>query len=305
MKIIPTVQRELWHSFLKWMPADMQDIHYWPEMMFPYEVTGRGRGGLLIDEKTGCMLMPLLKVDNHEFHHPFNFGGPIATPEYAGEMAINGPVYCTLNPFFTPRQQQLVPVSEYQKETIWVDLTKDFKFRQTTRHAIAKAEKGNAEFNIVNWERFIDIFTDMYNQTMDRTQAADHWYFDVDWFRSFMSNLDSHAVLGMVTIEGEPEGGCILLHGYGTCYYHFAASYRNHPNLGTNHLMVAKALEHAKDVLKCKRFHLGGGVQRRDGLFTFKSGFSDLTLPVYKYRPELLEEVRSCHGPSQSSPKRA
>jgi lipid II:glycine glycyltransferase (peptidoglycan interpeptide bridge formation enzyme) len=81
-------------------------------------------------------------------------------------------------------------------------------------------------------------------------------------------------------IEDEVVGACILIHAYGTCYYHFAVSSRE-PK-GIAHRMVTWAAELARSE-GYKRFHLGGGVNGNDGLFTFKSGFSDLRLPVYKH----------------------
>lgn len=294
MRVITTAELDLWREYLNWMPPEVLDVHFLPEMMLPYEATKRGRGGLLVDEhETGRMLMPLLKLDG-ELRHPFNFGGPIATSDYAVKVALSGPMRCTLNPFLTDKQQPLLQVVEYQKESVWIDLTKSLEFRQTTRHMIEKAAEKGAEFAIMGGERYLQIFSQMYDATMNRVNAAPHWRFDDDWFRSFLASLGSHAMLGMVMINGEPECGCILLHGYGTCYYHFAASFGRHRDCGLNHYMVAQACEVAKN-LKCRRFHLGGGVKPRDGLFTFKSGFSSLTLPVYSYRPELLKEVEECH----------
>lgn len=293
MRVISTADLGKWHEYLNWMPSEVQDVHFLPEMMLPYEVTGRGRGGLVIDEhESGRMIMPILKI-NGQLHHPFNFGGPIATPEYVGKVALGGPMFCTLNPFLHKYQQPLLQVVEYQKESVWIDLTSPLKFRQTTRHCIEKAESKGAEFIKVGGDRYLKTFVKMYDNTMNRVGAAAHWRFDFDWFRSFVANLQGNCGLYMVTINGEPECGCILLHGYGSCYYHFAASFGKNPTWGLGHFMVSKACEVARD-LKCKRLHLGGGVQPRDGLFTFKSGFSDQTLPVYKYRPELVKEVQVC-----------
>lgn len=292
MRVLSTADIGKWHEYLNWMPSEVQDVHFLPEMMLPYEATGRGRGGLLIDEcDSGRMIMPLLKI-NDQLHHPHNFGGPIATPEYVGRIALSGPMFCTLNPFIVDKQQPLLRVVEYQKESVWIDLTKPLKFRQTTKHCIEKAKQKGAEFAKVGGERYIKTFADMYSATMKRVNAATHWQYDLDWFRSFLACLGANSSLYLVTINGEPECGCILLHGYNSCYYHFAASFGQHPTWGLNHFMVAEACEVARN-LKCKRFHLGGGVEPRDGLFTFKSGFSDLTLPVYKYRPELVEEVKN------------
>lgn len=249
--------------------------------MVPYEACRMGRGMLLTDEgETGILLQPLLRMPNGDLRHPYNFGGPIATPGCKTRPSLRGPVFCTLHPFLIDAQRTLIDDPEYSKEVVWADLTQPSNLRATTRHCVEKATRAGAYLlEVRDTLRIIQFFT-MYDGLMRRNNAKAHWLFSAKWFASFMSSLDKNATMFLAYNTGELRAGCILLHGFGTCYYHFAASTGKDPNI--NHFMVAKAMEWAREQ-GYKRFHLGGGVEPDDGLFRFKSGFSELRAPVYHY----------------------
>jgi lipid II:glycine glycyltransferase (peptidoglycan interpeptide bridge formation enzyme) len=200
---------------------------------------------------------------------------------------LRGPVFCTLNPFLVEAQRSLVKNATYRKDTVWVDLTQPVKLRQTTRHCVAKAEKAGAYLREARSYTEVSQFVDMYVATMQRNNAAPHWYFPVPWFLAFIRALERNATF-FLAYTNKLEAGCILLHGFGTCYYHFAASTGSNPNI--NHFMVAKTLEWAR-AQGYKRFHLGGGVQPEDGLYRFKAGFSALRAPVYQVEVRSTEWV--------------
>jgi Acetyltransferase (GNAT) domain len=281
VKLYLTNQREEWHNYVTQLPPHLRDVHFLPEMMVPYEETRMGRGMLLVDECGGeFLIQPLLRLTNGELRHPYNFGGPIATPDYKlHSPELRGPVFCTLNPFLAEAQLGLLKWAMYRKDVVWVDLTRPVKLRQTTRHCVAKAEKAGAYLKLVSTHEAVSLFIQMYHLTMKRNAAAPHWFFPLEWFLSFVRALAENATLFLAYCNDELQAGCILLHGFGTCYYHFAASYGKDPNI--NHFMVAKSLEWARTKGHSK-FHLGGGVQPDDGLFRFKAGFSALRAPVYQ-----------------------
>jgi hypothetical protein len=285
VRLYLTDQADEWQRFVTRLPEHLRDVHFLPGMMAPYEACGMGQGMLLVDESpNGFLIQPLLRNTNGEIRHPFNFGGPIATPDHNQPTPeLRGPVFCTLNPFLAEEQRKLVNGADHTKDVVWVDLTGSIKLRQTTRHCVQKAEHAGATFEAVEPKGYVQMaqFHGMYIATMQRNNAKPHWLFPLQWYISFLHNLQHHATLFLAYIEGRVLAGCILLHGFRTCYYHFAASTGEDPNI--NHFMVAKAIEWAQ-VNGHKRFHLGGGVAPDDGLFRFKAGFSTLRAPVYQYQ---------------------
>lgn len=281
LKYISSAELALWRSYLNRLPPEFLDIHFLPEMMLPYEAADLGNGLLLaIDQGEEFLIQPILTMNDGVKRHPYNFGGPISTPGFVPADCVNDAEFI-LNPFLADRQLRLISGEvKHMKDTIWIDLTKPNAFRQTTRHMVDKAE--GVEVNPVDktYEN-IDIFCSMYSEHMSNIKAAEHWKLSTTWFRALFGALgNSMSTLMFAKIEDEVVGACILVHAYGTCYYHFAVSGRE-PK-GIAHRMVNWAVELARSE-GYKRFHLGGGVSGNDGLFLFKSGFSDLTLPVYKH----------------------
>lgn len=281
MDFVTSTEKTRWRALLEGLPAHLHDVHWLPEMMSPYERIKQGKGSLLIiDDDKGYALWPLLVTENGT-HHPFNFGGPLATSTF--ESRISYPAQATLNPFYADYQRSLlIGLSEYCKDVVWCDLTQQLEMRQTTRHCAEKAIKAGVEIAVVT-PTFdnICLFANMYEHTMRLHDAADHWKFPRLWFEDLFWSLPQNTTLIFAYNDGKAEAGCILLHGFGTCYYHFSASYR--VTYGAGHLMVMKAIDWARNAGNT-RFHLGGGVIANDNLFTFKSGFSKLRAPVYKYR---------------------
>lgn len=284
VKILSTGDAVQWRSYLDRLPPELLDIHFYPEMMLPYEATNLGKGMLVVDEQGDDFLIhPYLEVNETHLRHPYNFGGPIATAGYNKEYVPFTSIF-TLNPFFHERQNQLIGnTAQYVKDTVWLDLTKPFKIRQTTRHLIEKADAGGVKVApIFSTPENISLFYLLYTKHMEKVGAAQHWKFPQDWFSVLLHVIGINQAILMFAKEADAlVGACLLIFSNGTCYYHFAASSFRAPR-GTSHRMVMSAAEYARDN-GFKKFHLGGGLKPNDGLFTFKAGFSDLRLPVLKY----------------------
>jgi hypothetical protein len=285
MRYLTTADGTEWQSCVDRLPEHMRDVHYLPGMMSPYQVTGRGIGRLLVQETSyDSMILPVLTGSDGIRRHPYNFGGPAGNCYFFDGSLIDE---FTPSPFF-PIRGNCYPLT-YDKESVWVNLAVPNNFRPTTRHMIEKsrveveeqpADSGN-----------IAYFAEMYKRTMERVGAASHWLFDKVWFEALLTAMKDNTALLFARAEGRFVAGCILLYGYDTCYFHFSANV-DRPIRGASHKMVAAAIDWAR-AKGLKRFHLGGGVKANDGLFLFKSGFSDLRLPVYRYKRSVECRVAS------------
>lgn len=278
--------RALWGNYAARLPPDRLDVHFLPEMMAPYEACDMGKGSLMaLEDDNGFIIQPLLKCRDGVTRHAYNFGGPVSNHE----KGLWGASYeCTLNPFMYDHQAKLLgDRCEHVKDVVWVDLTQEPRFRSTTRHIVTKAERKMLRLQQV--KPTLDevcLFHSMYEDTMLRNQAASHWTLSSLWFYTLLEAMGDKASLHFVFADNAPVGACILVHGYGTCYYHFAASWGKDPPFGANQFMVAAAINWAK-ANGYERFHLGGGVNGEDGLFMFKAGFSDLRAPLYRFKQEV------------------
>jgi len=286
LKFLHSSQTAQWRSYLFRLPPGLLDIHFYPEMVMPYEKAGMGQGMLaVIDQGRDFLIQPFLQLNNGDgnLRHPYNFGGPIATEEFELKK-VNVNSISTFNPFLWVRQQQLVKHrAVHIKNVVWIDLTKPLDLRQTTRHSVEKAEASGVTVELVEpTSENIEVFSRLYVEHMQAVDAAEHFRFPKVWFEAFFSSLGkSMSSLLFAKHKDEVVGACILLHDDNTCYYHFAVSKRTPVGIAAR--MVVSAVGFAKEKNHCRRLHLGGGVEPTDGLYRFKAGFSDLRAPVFRH----------------------
>jgi len=181
--------------------------------------------------------------------------------------------------------------TEKQKDVVYIDLTPDAaalwgQIRKGHKSSIKKAEKSGVVITKVTPDQAVfEKFNQLYYETMARNSAADRWIFPSDYFQNCYECLGPERVsLHFAYYQDMVVAACILMHDFGTVYYHFSASDSSYYYLCPNNLMVYKAALWAKQE-GYTRFHLGGGVttQQDDPLFIFKSGFSHKLATLYVY----------------------
>lgn len=288
-----------WVSAVMGLGQECRDIHFDQRMLAPYVTAFKWKALLAVtSSQDGYIVQPVLVTPEGELRHAYNFGGPMPSSDLvnAQEHVDNlndwarkqGLVkqYCTLIPFLSEKQTELLKttdiITERKKDSVIIDL-KDQKIRGTTRRMANKAREAGV---VIKSHPLSDIkdFYKIYETTMDRKNAKDHWRFPVSWFESFVRFLKPTLLLA--EYKGNIEAGCLVIYSqqYPVAYYHFAGSYNTHPSLGINHLMVLAASEFIK-TSGVRYLYLGGGItdNPNDNLLIFKSGFSQKRLPVHSY----------------------
>jgi len=301
-----------------WVSATMglgplyRDLHFDQRMLAPYIVAFKWKAYLaLTTSETGYVLQPVLVTPEGELRHAYNFGGPMASSdlvnakehvdglnEWAGKEGLKSQ-YCTLVPFLHEKQLQFLKntdiLPQYKKESVIVDLT-DQKVRGTTRRLANKAKSSGVNVRSHPLTSLND-FLKIYEATMERNDAKEHWRLPPSWFEAFFRFVKPTLLIASITedkelktredFDGVPESACLIAYSqqYPTAYYHFAGSFNTQPRLGANHLMVMAACEYVKS-LGIRYLFLGGGRTNSDddALLLFKSGFSTKKLPVYTYQ---------------------
>lgn len=300
-----------WTSRLGSLPDHKRDVHFYPQMYAPYVATyGWAAKAALTVEGEDFIIQPFLLTHDGQMRHAYNFGGPIgAHKENAGAFAQHRAslwkwgvehsvtsCFITLNPFLYTHQCMFLNehgnLVQHAKEVVFIDLN-NMKLRGTTRRLANKAQGLGAQVMTVSpTKENVQVFNEIYTNTMDRAKAKEYWYTPPKFFQELL--LLAGGKLMLVTYKGEVEAGCIIIPSYANriCYYHYAGSYNRYPQDGISHMMVLAAAEFAKS-LGCDKLHLGGGVTAdpNDGLLTFKAGFSDLRAPVYTYQRSLVAEA--------------
>jgi hypothetical protein len=120
---------------------------------------------------------------------------------------------------------------------------------------------------------------------MARRGAASRWIFPENFFSNTVECLGTaRTSLFFAYINARVESAYLILHDFGTVYYHFSGTRVDRGRIGIDTLMFYELACWSRS-LGYQRCYLGGGVTRRDddSLLIFKSGFSSDRAPLYNY----------------------
>lgn len=166
-------------------------------------------------------------------------------------------------------------------KTIGIDLTipveeQKRKYRKSNKYEINKLKKENYTVEIAKTTQEIDAFIDIYTETMERVNATDNYFFDKNYFHSFLNNPCFDAKLLVAKKDGIVIAGAIFTVTNKVMQYHLAGTTYEYIRKTPMKLILDEARLLGNE-LNLEYLHLGGGVggSDDDSLYRFKSGFSD------------------------------
>jgi hypothetical protein len=117
-------------------------------------------------------------------------------------------------------------------------------------------------------------FRRLYEQTMQRLDAAPQYSFSDSYYRELLGVLGLNLLIAEVRDHaGVVVSATLLMRHAQRLHYHLAGSNVDDAQMGSNNLMLWTATQFAVS-RGIRQFHLGGGLgQQRDGLFRFKHSF--------------------------------
>jgi Acetyltransferase (GNAT) domain len=243
--------------------------------------------------------------------NPYGYGGPLSNAADPGigqrlytryaeaftawcnaqELASE---FASLHPFMADHQlgligQTLAP--RHEKDVVFIDLSLGEKaifagINRGHRSSLNKARRAGVQIKKVPPSaRNLDIFNEIYRETMLRRKAAARWFVPDTYFSNCCRHLGPNRISMFFAFVGDVvECAYLLMHDFGVAYYHFASTRAQFPELRANNLTMYETALWAQRA-GYARYHLGGGVTSREGdtLLRFKAGFSDLRAPLYTY----------------------
>lgn len=263
-----------WRDRVLSLPPNLQDLHYLPGYVKAYADEG-GWPALcsVVDGANGFVIYPHV-VKAKQIATAYGYGAPLASVPIMADEAwkpAGADVWYRMHPLLHADHQ---PPGEREKQIVWMDLTADpeSQLRKGHRSSVAAARKAGVWVDTIT----LGEFYQMYLGTMERLTAADRWRFSIKLLRDLRDAFPDGFRIMAAFYNGTPEAACVLLRAFGTCYYHYAASWRRHPEIGAGNLLVVEAAKWAKSHGD-KRLHLGGGLtpDPNDSLLRFKAGFSN------------------------------
>lgn len=299
-------EREKWRELYHRFPPGAIDVFYLPEWAYLFELHGDGRALCFVYYETPdrFVIYPFhLRFirDIPEFRdvdpewtdiiNPYGYGGYLASQpgmdmsgffrawrDYCRERQVVSELvrfhpllgnfdYC--RPFIPAFRQSPVVVMDLTQgpEAIWKGMS------SRCRNMIRKAQKMGVIIEVDEGLEHLDTFHRLYTETMDRRQAREYYYFSRPWLDTLKKLFTCQIVLMYPLKDGEVIASSIFLMGDSYCHYFLAGSSPSGYQTGANNLLLFIAAQWLSNRY-LKYLNLGGGHEKNDGLFRFKSSFS-------------------------------
>ncbi len=154
------------------------------------------------------------------------------------------------------------------------------KSRPSDRRQVRRNLEAGYELQLVPGDETTSVqrvgFLDLYEQTMRRTAAADHYFFGAAYFDRILEAERSWLAL-LAAPGGSLAAASIAAASDGCLHYYLSGSADAHLRDSPMKNVVAALVGHAAEL--GLPLNLGGGISRGDALEEFKRGFANRELP--------------------------
>lgn len=179
-----------------------------------------------------------------------------------------------------------ITIDLVSRNQIWDDLS------SKNRNVIRKAILSGVE---IFWGRnleLIDKFVPLYEATMNKDEATDYYYFDIDFYKSVLVDLKYNSMFFYAVYEQKIISISIILFGNSNMHYHLSASDQEFQSLAaTNMLLYEAACWGCENGYKF--FHLGGGLGgKEDSLFKFKKAFNKHSESCFSIGKKIFDQEK-------------
>ncbi len=167
-----------------------------------------------------------------------------------------------------------------QGDVVTCDLTKTLKdivsqIRSSHRTKINRLIRAGFVVTMGSIDRYLNVFIDIYRETMDRVKATDGYYFTQAYFDNLVRVLGDRLKICIVEINGEVVAASLVTEFGGIVQYHLGGTKTEFLRQSPATIMFMYTIEWAKQ-RNNRLLNLGGGLGgNHDSLYHFKAGFSD------------------------------
>ena len=228
-------------------------------------------------------------IDRVDAVTPYGYGGPAFSPAAASDptfrrafagavsdwLRANGVVsrFVRFHPLLGNAADagDRVRVRAMQP-TVYVDLTDDPESGLATaaRRSLRRAEAEGLAFRVLSPCAAMELFVDLYEQTMRRVDARPYYFFPRSYYASLAAGLGERLRLFAVFAGETLAAAALYMVGSAFAHYHLGASSAEHLALRPNHLLMVEAARRFR-AEGLTALHLGGGLSGEDSLYRYKA----------------------------------
>lgn len=151
-------------------------------------------------------------------------------------------------------------------DDMWMD------FKQKVRKNVKRAMQHNLEILVEYDDTHLNDFLRIYNLTMDRNHALKSYYFDEKFFHT-INNMKNNIAYFYVFYEGQIISAELVIYGSENCYSYLGGTDDKYFEMRPNDFLKYEIIKWAKNK-GLKKYILGGGYGKDDGIFQYKQCFS-------------------------------
>ncbi len=183
-----------------------------------------------------------------------------------------------------------------QGDVVVCDLTKDSSdiWQQTRinhRRKITKLGKSGFTAKVRSLNECLDVFIDIYQETMDRVNAKSSYYFKREYFQSLDHILKGRLHVCVVEIDGEVVSASLMTELNGIVQYHLGGTKTKFLPHSPATMMFDYMIKWSKQ-RENRYLNLGGGLGgNQDSLYHFKAGFSDQVRPFMTMKTIVNQDI--------------
>ena len=172
-------------------------------------------------------------------------------------------------------------------DNVVVDTTGDFKskiwmgYEHKVRKNVKKAMRNDLQIVIENNLSHLDGFLSIYNDTMDRNNAEDYYYFGRKYFEDIAKLLPENFVYFHVFKDGKIASTELVLCSEDYAYSFLGGTFTEYYDYRPNDFLKNEIVKWCNTTGR-KKFILGGGYHKEDGIYKYKRCFTpDPDVPFY------------------------
>lgn len=172
-------------------------------------------------------------------------------------------------------------------DNVVVDTTGDFdqkiwmSYEHKVRKNVKKALKNDLQIIIENNTDHLADFLKIYNDTMDRNNAEDYYYFTERYFKSIAELLPENFMYFHVVKDGVVCSTELVLCSEKYAYSFLGGTLTDYYEFRPNDFLKNEIIKWCNQTGR-ERFILGGGYHKEDGIYKYKRCFTpDPDVPFY------------------------
>ena len=146
-------------------------------------------------------------------------------------------------------------------------------FKSSVRKDIKKAQRNGIQCFFESGSSSLQIFLEIYYDTMSRNGATDFYYFDESFFKALDEDLKGNFIYFYAKFESKIVSCELVLFEGRYCHSFLGGTLKEALPLSANPMLKYEIIRQCKS-FGCEYFLLGGGTHPNDGIYNFKKAYS-------------------------------